>query len=57
MRGIADLTADWAFQPETVAAAEAAAREATAGLAGLGSYRIGDVTILFLSDQFAPEET
>jgi hypothetical protein len=57
VRGIADLNADWAFQPSTVAAAEAAAREATAGLAGLGTYRVGDVTILLLADQFAPEAT
>jgi hypothetical protein len=57
VRGIADLNADWAFQPDTVAAAEAAAREATAGLADLGNYRIGDVSILLLADQFAPEET
>jgi hypothetical protein len=57
VRGIADLNADWAFQPGTVAAAEAAAREATAGLPALGTYRIGDVTILLLSDQLRPEET
>lgn len=57
VRGIADLNADWAFQPDTVAAAEAAAREATVGLAGLGTYRVGDVTILLLADQFAPEAT
>lgn len=57
VRGIADLNADWAFQPGTVAAAEAAAREATAALPALGTYRIGDVTILLLADQFAPEAT
>ena len=57
VRGIADLNADWAFQPGTVAAVEAAAREAVAGLPALGTYRIGDVTILLLADQFAPEAT
>jgi hypothetical protein len=57
VRAIADLNADWAFQPGTEAAVEAAAREATAGLADLGNYRIGDVTILLLADQFAPEAT
>lgn len=55
LRAIADLNADWAFRPDTVAAVEAAAREATAGLAALGPYRIGDVTILLLADQFEPE--
>ncbi|MFN4191354.1 MAG: hypothetical protein ACK4FR_00295 [Tabrizicola sp.] len=55
VRGVADLNADWAFQPGTVAAVEAAAREATSGLAALGTYRIGDVTILLLADQFEPE--
>jgi hypothetical protein len=57
VRGIADLNADWAFRPGTVAAAEAAAREATAALPALGTYRIGDVTILLLSDQLRPEGT
>lgn len=55
LRAIADLNADWAFRPDTVTAVEAAAREATAGLAALGTYRIGDVTILLLADQFEPE--
>lgn len=57
VRGIADLNADWAFQPGTVAAVEAAAREATDALADLGAYRIGDVTILLLADQATPEAT
>ena len=57
VRAIADLNADWAFRPGTVAAVEAGAREAVAGLAGPGTYRVGDVTILLLSDQFAPEAT
>lgn len=57
VRGIADLNAGWAFQPDTVAAVAAAAQEATDGLAGLGTYRVGDVTILLLADQFAPEAT
>lgn len=57
VRGIADLNADWAFQPGTVAAVEAAAREATAALPALGTYRVGDVTILLLSDQSRPEGT
>ncbi|MEO8531097.1 MAG: hypothetical protein ABI459_07725 [Deltaproteobacteria bacterium] len=55
VRGIADLSADWAFQPTTVAAVEAAARQATETLPGLGGYKISDVTILLLGDQFAPE--
>ncbi|TAG27588.1 MAG: hypothetical protein EAZ40_04015, partial [Rhodobacterales bacterium] len=54
LRAISDLNADWAFQPGTVAAVEAAAREATSHLADLGNYRIGDVTILLLADQFTP---
>ena len=57
VRGIADLNADWSFQPGTIAASEAAARQATAALADLGNYRIGDVTILLLADQLEPEAT
>lgn len=57
VRGIADLNADWAFQPDTVGAAESAARQAVAGLDDLGDYLIGDVSILLLSDQFAPESS
>jgi hypothetical protein len=54
VRGIADLNADWAFQPDTVAAVEAAAHLAVGGLADLGNYRVSDVTILLLADQFRP---
>lgn len=54
VRGIADLNADWAFQPDTVAAVEAAAHRAVDGLADLGNYRLSNVTILLLADQYRP---
>ncbi len=57
VRGIADLNADWVARPGTAAAAEAAAREVVERLADLGTYRIGDVTILLLGDRLTPMES
>lgn len=53
MRGIQDVSADWAFRPGAAAAVERGARLAADAFARLGDYRIDDVTLLILDDAHA----
>ena len=53
MRGIQDISADWAFRPGATAAVERGARLAADAFARLGDYRIDDVTLLILDDAHA----
>ena len=50
MRGIQDISADWAFLPGAPEAVERGARLAAAAFAPLGDFRIDDVTLLILDD-------
>ena len=50
MRGIQDISADWAFLPGAPEAVERGARLAAAAFAALGDFRIDDVTLLILDD-------
>lgn len=50
MRGIQDISADWAFLPGAPEAVERGARLAADAFAALGDFRIDDVTLLILDD-------
>lgn len=50
IRGIADAAADWAVPPALAAEVERGARLAGQAFAGLGRFRVEDITILVLDD-------
>ncbi|MFQ5565865.1 MAG: hypothetical protein ACE5EU_05835 [Paracoccaceae bacterium] len=53
MRGIQDISADWAFLPGAPEAVERGARLAADAFASLGDFQIDDVTLLILDDAHA----
>ena len=53
IRGIMDAGADWAAPPDLVAEVERGARLAGAAFAGLGRFRVDNISILILDDVYA----
>jgi hypothetical protein len=50
IRGIQDISADWAVRPDAVAAVERGARLAAAAFSRFSGFEIDDVTLLILDD-------
>lgn len=53
IRGIMDAGADWAAPPDLVAEVERGARLAGAAFAGLGRFRVDNISVLILDDVYA----
>ncbi len=52
IRGIRDISADWAFAEGSLPQVEAGARAAVAAMRQLGDYRVDDITLLILDDTY-----
>lgn len=56
IRGISDAGADWAVPPSLVAEVERGARLAGVAFAGLGRFRVDNITLLILDDVFETDD-